>query len=71
MTEPTDQPIEHVEGQEPLPDNSAPAPAEASPVPYADEYVVPDPEDQAALDELVPDEPTPLDGDGTEEGDDQ
>lgn len=103
MTDPTnDQPIEHVQGQEPLmpepetvagplpdapstgdpappsadagapsDDDSAPAPAPASDVPYAEEYAVPDEAEQAQLEDLVPNEPTPLDGDGEDEGDDQ
>lgn len=99
-----DQPIEHVEGQQPLmpepeqaaagpladapsteapaaptsadtgppsDDDSEPAPAPASPVPLADEYVIPDQAEQDQLDSLVPDDPTPLDGDGHDEGDDQ
>jgi hypothetical protein len=112
MTEnPTDQPIEHVEGQEPLPDpltdgsastptspapsegvagasapvndapstdappdpdddDSAPAPAPPGDVPYADEYAVPDVDEQAQLEAKVPDDPTPLTGDGEDEGDD-
>jgi hypothetical protein len=76
---PTDQPIEHVEGQQPLPDappatpaddDSAPAPAPPGDVPYADEYAVPDVDEQAQLEAKVPDDPTPLTGDGEDEGDD-
>lgn len=96
-----DNPIEHVEGQEPLPEtpteadplvDAPPAPAGPGPgaspgagpgdddgtaepppvtdVPYAPEYVVPDPATQAQLDAQVPDDPTPLPDDGDDEGDD-
>jgi hypothetical protein len=43
-------------------DDSAPAPPPPDPdhVPYAAEYVVPDPGSQAELARLVPDEPTAL-----------
>ena len=102
MTTNDNQPIEHVPGQEPLPetptetaplaesgappaaggspgadastgatdDDSAPEPPPVTDVPYAPEYVVPDPATQAQLDAQVPDDPTPLPEDGSDEGDD-
>lgn len=52
------------------PDDGTPEPAPVTDVPYAPEYVVPDPATQAQLDAQVPDDPTPLPADGEDEGDD-
>lgn len=51
-------------------DDSRPEPPPVTDVPYAPEYVVPDPATQAQLDAQVPDDPTPLPDDGSDEGDD-
>lgn len=68
----TDQPIEHVPGQAQLPaaapagppaDDSTPAPAPASDVPYDETYVVPDQAEQDALTAQVPDDPQPYEPD--------
>lgn len=57
-------------GATPGEDDSRPEPPPVTDVPYAPEYVVPDPATQAQLDAQVPDDPTPLPDDGSDEGDD-
>ena len=64
MTQPTG-PVPDDQPPDPTPadtDDSAAAapPPDPGHVPYAEEYVIPDPASQAELAKLVPDEPTPL-----------